>query len=154
MVFSWYLRDTGLHRHSWGIGFSEIKQSSAYMKIIRPEKVLRSGLVDFLHKSPDLQTALDDLSGDLYFRLGSASFSVAELLGKPDQRQLDKRKKTEIIFDETALPTLIRFRNMSKRQRLWNLIWLIIRRRARVRFGSFRAFVSMTRKGISIFGSI
>jgi ribosomal protein S18 acetylase RimI-like enzyme len=153
LVFSWYLRDSGLHKHSKKLGFVEVWQASAYMKIMRPEKLLRSGLRDFLHKSPDLRDALDDLSDSLYFRFGASAFSMAELLGKADQQSVDDREKTEIIFKESSFPTLVKLRNMSRRRRFWSLVYLLLLRRARIRFGSFKAFVSLARKGFSIAAS-
>lgn len=153
LVFSWYLRDSTLHQHSKKLGFVEIRQPLAYIKVLKSEKLLKSGLLDFLHKSPDVKRALDDLSDSLYFRLGDTAFSMAELLGKAVEKAPDQRKKMEIIFKESSIPTLVRFRSMGKRRRLLNLLWLLTLRRARLRFGSFKAFINLARKGISVAGS-
>jgi len=154
LVFSWYLRDSGLHKHSKEMGFIEIKQPPAYMKIIRPEKLLRSGLLDFLHKSPGLTEKISELSNDLQFGLGKVTFSFAELLDKCDQSATQNDRKIEIIFNKDSLTSLIKFRNMTKRQRLLRLISLLILRRVRIKFGSFAAFMNFARKGLSVIGSI
>ena len=153
LVFSWYLRDSGLHKHSKKMGFSEVKQPPAYMKIIRPEKLLRTGLLDFLHKSPGLEEKFDELSYDLYFGFGEATFSMAELLDKRSQNT-QKERKIQVVFNEDSLRSLIKFRNMTKRQRLFSLVSLLVLRRAKIKFGSFAAFMSLARKGLSVFGSI
>jgi predicted N-acetyltransferase YhbS len=154
LVFSWYLRDSGLHKHSKKMGFIEIKQPPAYMKIIRPEKLLRSGLLDFLHKSPGLEEKIGELRNDLYFGLGEVTFSFAELIHEFDQNVPRNERKIEIIFNKDSLISLIKFRNMTKRQRLLRLISLLILRRVRIRFGSFAAFMNFARKGLSVIGSI
>jgi ribosomal protein S18 acetylase RimI-like enzyme len=154
LVFSWYLRDSGLYKHSKEMGFIEVKQPPAYMKIIRPEKLLRSGLLDFLHKSPGLEEKIGELRNNLYFSLGEATFSFAELIDEFDQNALKNERKIEIIFNKNSLISLIKFRNITKRQRLLRLISLIILRRVRIRFGSFAALMHFARKGLSIIGSI
>lgn len=154
LIFSWYLRDSGLHQHSKRIGFTEIKQPVAYMKVIAPEKLLRSGLCDFLHKSPALEEKINELGWDLHFRLGRTTFSYADLLEKRDQSEALSKDRIEVIFDENSLPSLIRFRNMTKRQRLLSLVSLIIFRRVKIKLGSFAEFVKLARKGLSVIASV
>ena len=155
LVFSWYLKGTGLHAHSKKIGFVEVKQSPAYMRIIRPEKVLRSGLSDFLHKNQRLVKALQDLDNDsLYFYIGSYKFSITELLGKADKKSLKDRGKVEIILDESSLSTISKFRNMSGCQRLTHLALLTLSRKVKIKFNSFRVFLNVIWKGAVCLGSI
>lgn len=154
LVFSWYLRDSGLHKHSKEMGFIEIKQPPAFMKIIRPEKLFRSGLLDFLHKSPGLEEKIGELRNRLYFGLGEVTFSFAELVDKFDQNAPQNRKKIEIIFNRNSLTSLIKFRNMTKHQRLLRLILLLALRRVKIKFGSFGAFMDFARIGLSAIGSI
>ena len=155
LVFSWYLKGTGLHAHSKKIGFVEVKQSPAYMRIIRPEKVLRSGLSDFLHKNQRLVKALQDLDNDsLYFYIGSYKFSITELLGKADKKSLKDRGKVEIILDESSLSTISKFRNMSRCQRLTHLALLTLSRKVKIKFNSFRVFLNVIWKGAVCLGSI
>jgi predicted N-acetyltransferase YhbS len=154
LVFCWYLRGSSLHSHSKEIGFVEIKQPPAYMKVIRPEKVLRSGLLDLLHKNQSLNMTLQGLDGTMLFRLGKSQFSVAELLGKGDEKPVKDQGKVEIIFDKSSLVTLARFRNMNKRQRLKCLVSMVILRRAKIRFSSFKALLNLARKGLAVIGSL
>ena len=154
LVFSWYLRGTSLHTHSKDIGFIEVKQPPAYMKVIRPEKVLRSGLLDLLHKSQSLSKKLQDLDDHLSFRFGKSEFSVTKLLGKDDDKSAKDQRKVEIIFGEDSLVMLAKFRNMNKRQRLKCLISLFLLRRVKIRFSSFKALLNLTRKGLAVIGSI
>jgi len=154
LVFCWYLRGTGLHAHSKKIGFIEIKQLPAYMKVLRPEKVLRSGLLDFLHKNQKLMNELQDVDYNLCFRFGKSQFSIAELLSKADKKPVKSHKKVAIIFDESSVSLLAKFRNMDKRQRLQQLILLVLLRKAKVKFSSFRAFLALARKAVAIIGTI
>ena len=153
LVFSWYLRGSSLHAHSKDIGFVEVKQPSAYMKIIKPEKVLRSGLLDLLHKNQALSKALQDLDSDLFFCLGESTSSIGELLDKVDEKPA-KPRKIEISFDENSLVMLAKFRNMNKRQRLRCLISLFLLRRVKIRFSSFKALLNLVQKGLALVGSI
>ena len=154
LVFSWYLRGSSLHAHSKDIGFIEIKQPPAYMKVIKPEKVLRSGLLDLLIKSQTLRETLQDFDGEVFFRFGKSEFSVAKLLGKVDEKPAKDQRKVEIIFEEGSLVMLAKYRNMNKRQRLKCLISLILLRRAKIRSSSFKAFLNLARKGLTVIGSI
>jgi len=154
LIFSWYLRGSSLHAHSKAVGFVEVKQPAAYMKVMKPEKVLRSGLLDLLHKSQSLSRALQDLDSELIFRFGKFEFSVTELLGEAGKKSAKDQEKVEIILDVASLVTLAKFRNMSKRQRLKCLISLILLRKAKIRFSSFRALLNLAQKGLVVIGSI
>ena len=154
LVFCWYLRGTGLHAHSKKIGFVEIKQLPAYMKVLSPEKVLRSGLLDFVHKNQKLKNELQDVDYNLCFRFGKSQFSISELLNKADKKPVKNHKKVVIIFDESSISLLAKFRNMDKRQRLQQLVLLVLLRKAKVKFSSFRAFLALARKVVAVIGAI
>jgi N-acetylglutamate synthase-like GNAT family acetyltransferase len=154
LVFSWYLRGSGLHKHSEEMGFVEIEQPPAYMKIIRPEKLLRSGLLDFLHKSPGAKEKIGELSNDIYLSLDKATFSLAGLIGKCSPQVVQPKRKIEIVFYRDSINSLVKFRNMTKRQRLFRLILLLMLRRVRIKFGSFTAFMNFARKGLYIIGFV
>jgi len=153
LVFSWYLRDSALHKHSKKLGFIEVKQPPAYMKVMRPQKLLRTGLLDFLHKSPNLRSELEGLN-DLFFGIDESTFSIDQLLDRTPLKSDQDQGKVLIVFTERSLSTLVKFRNMTKRQRLLSLISLFALRRARIKFSSFGAFINLARKGLSLVGSI
>ncbi len=154
LVFSWYLRGSGLYAHSKDLGFVEIRQPPAYMKVIKPEKILRSGLLDLLIKSQALRQTLQDFDGEIFFRIGKSEFSVAELLGKVNEKPAKDRRTVEMIFAKDSLAMLAKFRNMNKRQRLKSLVLLVLLRRAKIRFSSPKAFLNLARKGLAVIGSI
>jgi ribosomal protein S18 acetylase RimI-like enzyme len=154
LAFSWHLRGAKAYNHNKKIGFIEIKQPPAYMKVIRPEKVLKSGLFDLLIKSQSLREALQDLDSELFFRLGKSEFSITEILGKDEEKPAKGQRKIEIVFDEGSLGMLTKFRNMNKRQRLKCLISLILLRKTKIRFSSFKALLNLARKGLAVIGSI
>lgn len=154
LVFCWYLRGTGLHAHSKKIGFVEIKQTPAYMKVQRPENMLRNGLLDFLHKNQRLMNKLQGADFNLHFRFGKSEFCATELLSKTGKKPAQNQRNINVTFDESSISFLARFRNMDKRQRLQQLALLFLLRKAKVKFSSFRTLLALARKGVEIFGSI
>lgn len=153
LVFSWYLRGTGLHAHSKKIGFVEIKQPSAFMKVMRPGKVLQSGLSDFLQKNPRLKLVVPDF-GNITLQLGEYKFSIMELLGAQREKPSKIGESIEIFLDESSITVLAKFRTLSMRQRLQSLIMLLLLRKAKIRFHSFAAFFNLIRKVVAAIGSI
>lgn len=154
LAFSWHLKGSRAYNHNKKVGFIEVKQPPVYMKIIRPEKVLKSGLIDLLHKSQNLRKSLKDLGGDIFFCLGNCEFSVAELLSTAHEKPAKDRGKVKIILDRSSLSVLASFRNLSRFQRLARLASLILLRRIKVRFSSFKAFLNAVRKGGAVIGSV
>jgi len=154
LAFAWHLKGSNAYKHNKRIGFVEVKQSPVYIKVIRPEKVLKSGLFDLLHKNQRMKEVLQELGDDLCFRLGKFEFSVVELLGRVDKKLRKDRSKVEIVLDENSLFIMANFRNMSRLKRILSLILLISLRRAKIRFSSFKALLNLARKGVAIIGSI
>ena len=154
LAFTWHLKGSNAYKHNKRIGFIEVKQFPVYMKVIRPEKVIKSGLFDLLHKNQRLKDALQGLETDICFRLGKFKFSVAELLSTVYKKPKKDQSKVEIILDESSLFVMANFRNMSKLKRITNLIMLILLKKAKIRFSSFKALLNLVRKGVTILGSI
>ena len=154
LIFAWHLKGSNAHKHNKKIGFIEVKQFPVYMKVIRPEKVIKSGLFDLLHKNPRLKEELQKLKVDIYFCLGKVEFSIAELLKEVDKKPRNAQSKVKIVLDKNSLFVMANFRNMSKLQRITNLIMLILLRKAKIRFGSFKALLNLAREGVAIIGSI
>jgi len=154
LVLSWNLKGSTTYNRNKKTGFIELRQAPAYMKVINPGKVLESGLSDFIHKNQKLRSVLQDLGNDLYFAVGAAEFSVAELLGKIKQQPKVTREGVKLILAESSLPLLTNFRTMSKVQRIRGLTLLLLRRRVKIRFGSPVAFLKVARKGVAILGSL
>jgi predicted N-acetyltransferase YhbS len=154
LVFSWYIRGTGLHAHSKRIGFVEVEQPTAYMKVINPGKLLKSGLSDFLQKNPKLEFKVQGFSDNLHFRLGESQFSVRDLFGVPSKKPIETDKNVEIVFDESSIRLLAQFRTMNMRQRLQGIILLLLLRKAKIKFNSFRALFNLIRNVVETVGSI
>jgi hypothetical protein len=124
------------------------------MKIINPEKVLKAGLFDILHKNQRLKWALQDLEVDLCFRVSGAKLSIAELLGEADESLKKDRRKIEIVLDDDSLLTMVNFRNMCKLEKIGKLVLLILLRRIRIKFDSLKGLLNLARKGVDFLGSI
>jgi len=154
LAFTWHLKGSNAHNHNKRIGFIEVEQFPVYMKVVRPGKVIRSGLFDLLHKNQRLKEVLQELKVDICFCLGEYEFSVAELLDRVDKKPRKTRSKVKIILDENALFVVANFRNLSKFKRITSLIMLILLRRAKIRFSSFKALLDVAHEGVTIIGSI
>jgi hypothetical protein len=154
LVFTWHLKGSNAYRHNKRIDFVEVKQFPVYMKVIRPEKVMKSGLFDLLHKNQRIRKILEKLEVDLCFHLGKIEFSTAELFGKVDKKLKQNLGKIEIVLDENSLFIIANFRNMNKFKRITSLIILILLGRAKIKFSSFKALLRLARKGVVIIDSI
>jgi len=154
LSFTWHLKGSNAYNHNKRIGFIEIKQSPIYMKVIRPEKVIRSGLFDLLHKNQKLKEALQGLGSDIYFRLGKYEFSILDLLSEDKEKLRKNQSKIEIVLDENSLYVIANFRNMTKLKRIMSLIMLMFLRRAEIKFSSFKGLLNLVHKGVAIIDSI
>ncbi len=153
-AFTWNLKGSTTYTHNRKTGFMEVTQSPAYVKILRPEKVLKAGLSDFLIKNPRLNNVLQNLEVDICFSYGASDFSLAELVGYTEKQQEKPQDKVKVFLKESSLATLVNFRNMSNFQRIRSLALLSLLGRAKVRFGSFKTFVRLCRKGKAVLGAI
>lgn len=153
LALTWHLRGSNAYEHNRKTGFVEINQSLVYMKIIKPDKVLMTGLFDLLQKNQRLRWVLEGMRNDLCFRVGEAEFSVADLLGKRSEH-LERQTKVEIVFDKNSLPTVANFRNMSKFEKIQNLVLLMLLRRIKVKFVSISGLLNLVRKSVTIVGAI
>ena len=154
LVLSWNLKGSTTYNRNGKTGFIELGQTPAYMKITNPGKVLKSGLSDFMHKNQRLRSVLQDLGNDLYFSVGAAEFSVAELIGETGQHPKARGQGVRLVFSENSLSLLINFRTMGKLQRIRGFTLLLLCRRLKIRFGSPITFLKVARKGVAILGSL
>ena len=154
LAFTWNLKGSTTYNHNRKTGFIELRQASAYVRIMNPGKVLRSGLSDFIHKNQKLRSILHDLENDLYFSIGEAEFPVAELLGETSQQPKASGKGVKLVFAESSLPLLTNFRTMSKLQRIRGLTLLLLCRRVKIRFGSPVVSLKVARKVVAILGCL
>lgn len=151
--FAWHLKGSNAFKHNKRAGFIEVKQSAAYMKIMNPEKVLKTGLYDVLHKNQSLRWALQGLEDNLCFRVGEATFSVAELLGRTGNSLKEDRRKIQIVLDDKSLLTMINFRNMDRLEKIAKLLSLILRRRIKIKVNSLKVLLDLARNGVAVVGS-
>lgn len=158
LAFTWHLKGSNAYKHNKKIGFVEIKQTPAYIKIIKPEKMLKAGVIDFIHKNERLRTVLHDLGTDLHFQIGNAKFSVNEIIHHNTKRRdgepKKKRRRIDITVDESALPFLANFRSMSKLERFQSLVSLLLLGRVKLRFNSFWALLKLGSRGLTVVGTI
>lgn len=154
LALMWNLKGATTYRHNRKTGFVEIQQAPAFMKIMKPEKVLKAGLFDLIHKNERLREALQRWGNDLGFRLGESEFSLRELLDEASQKPASRRRKVEIVFADHSLPSLVSFRNRSKLQRLKILALLVLLRKVRIKIDSYRVLPKLLSEGVRILGAL
>jgi GNAT superfamily N-acetyltransferase len=154
LIFTTNLRGSTSYNHNKKTGFIELRQAPAYIKIINPQKVLRSGLSDFIHKNQKIRGSLQDLRNSLFFRIGKTEFPVGELLGETAQQPETGGDRVTIVLDESSAFLVTRFRTSGRLQRIASLVSLLLRGKIRVKSSSFRAFVKFLRKGAAVIASL
>ncbi|MFQ6065095.1 MAG: GNAT family N-acetyltransferase [Candidatus Bathyarchaeia archaeon] len=154
LAFTWHVKGSDAYNHNKRIGFVEVKQSPVYMRIIKPAKVIKSGLFDLLQKNQSLKEALRKLGVDLCFRLDNSKFSVTEILGRVDKKPKKDQSRIEIVLDKNSLHVIANFRNMGRLKRIACLIMLVSLGRAKIKFGSFKTLLTLILKGVALIGSI
>jgi len=150
MAFAWNLKGSATYKNNIKSGFIEIQQPLVYAQIIRPEKVLKAGLVHLIHRRGKLREALAK-SGELYLTMGKSRLSLAELAGA---KQEDLGKRVEIILNKDALSLLVNFRSWGRWQRISSLIRLIITGKARIRTNAPGALAKLCVRGIKVLASL
>jgi len=148
--FGWMLKGSTGYNNSKKMGFVEIRQPAAYMKVINPGKVFKSGLSDFVHKNQKMKNALQNLTGDLYFSTAETEFSIGELLGETGEQPRADGDRIRVIFDESCLSLITKFRTSSRLQRINSLVLLLLLRKIKIQFGSFSAFAKFIRRGVKV----
>jgi len=154
LIFTTNLRGSTTYKHNKKTGFIELGWAPAYAKIINPGKFLRSGLSDFINKNQKIRDSLQDLRNNLFFSIGKTEFSAVELLGEPAQQPKTSGSRVSIIFDESPLFLMTKFRTSSRLQRIASLVLLLLCGRIRIKFSSFKALAKFIRKGVRVLASL
>ena len=150
MAFAWHLKDSASYNRNIRSNFLEVKQTPVYARIIKPENVLKAGLLHLIHRRAKLRQVLAELK-EVYLTIGDTKLSVAELAGaKPE----DSGKIIEVILKESSLSLLVNFRSWGKWRRIGTLILLIITGKARLRTTSPGALVKLFIRGIEILAAL
>ena len=152
--FGWVLKGSDAYKSDIKSGFVEIRQSTAYMKVIRPEKFFKIGLLDTLRKSQRLRKSLQNLDFDLEFYFGEFKLSITDLLGETCGGRRRSRRYLKVILDRKALSSIASFRNMDRLRRVVTLFFLLAFRRIKIKYSSFRTLLSAVIKGVDIIGAL
>ncbi|MCR6691291.1 MAG: GNAT family N-acetyltransferase [archaeon YNP-LCB-003-016] len=147
LVFGWTLKGSDAYKSDVRAGFVEIKQLPAYIKIIRPEKVLKASLKDFLAKNQRVRKVFQETDFDMIFQFKEHTFSIQSIIATPKTLTFSEKDYVKIIYNEKAIKHLVNFRNMSKVKRILSLIYLLIFMKIRVKIGSIRMFFKTVLKG-------
>ena len=150
MAFAWHLKGSASYKRNIGSGFIEIRQAPVYARIIKPEKVLKAGLLHLIHRRGKLREALAK-SRELYLTMGNIRLSLAELAGAERE---DSEKIIEVVLNKDAISLLVNFRSWGKWQRIGNLIRLLITGKARVRTNAPGALVKLCVRGLKVLASL
>jgi len=151
--FTWTFKGSLAYQHHMKTGFLEINQAPSFMKIFSPDKVLRAGLRDFLHKNRKMSTVLHSMKTELYLRVGEAEFCTSDLLAKPALSS-DKKHSVRFILADEVVYWLANFRTSSRPGRIKSLALLLLAGKVRMKFGSLYSLLELARKGVAILGSL
>jgi len=147
LVFGWTSRGSDAYKSDIRAGFVEIKQLPAYIKIIKPEKVLKAGLKDFLVKNQKIRKAFQKIDFDIVFQFKEHTFSIRSIISTSKTSAMGGKDCVKIIFHEKAVKYLVNFRNMGKVRRVLSLLYLLLSLKIKIKVGSIRMFLKMLFRG-------
>jgi len=150
MAFAWHLKGSASYHRNISSGFIEIRQTPVYAQIIKPEKVLKAGLLNLIHRRGKLREALAK-SKELYLVIGNTRLSLAELAGA---RREDSGKIIEVVLNKNAISSLVNFRSWGRWQRIGSLILFLITGKARVRTNTPGALAKLCVRGLKVLASL
>jgi N-acetylglutamate synthase-like GNAT family acetyltransferase len=154
LAFGWTQKGSGAYKSDTKFGFVEISQSAAYMKIIRPDKIFQLGLINLLRKNQKLRRSLINLGFDLQFCFEQSTISVTNLVGEPQTDHAENKKCIKFFLDKNSQPKIANFRNMTKIQIISTLLPLFFLKRLKIKFSSFKTFLTAIKKGVQLIGSL
>jgi len=146
LVLGWTLKGSGAHKSDIRAGFVEIKQLPAYIKIIKPEKVLKAGLKDFLAKNQKIRKILEETGVDISFRFEKYSFKIQSIIPATEISTLSEKDYIEIILNEKAMKYLVSFGSVDRVRKVLSLLYLLVSRKIKIKLGSLRAFLKLILK--------
>ena len=149
----WTLKGSLVYRHRIKTGFVEINQAPSFIKVFNPDKVLKAGLRDFLHKNRRMSAVLHSMKTELCFRIGDTEFRISDLVVRPGLSS-DRKHSVRFILAEEVVYWLAGFRTSSRAGRIRSLALLLLAGKVRVKFGSLYSLLELTRKGAAIIGSL
>ena len=147
LCFGWVLKNSDAYKSDIRAGFVEVKQFPTYIRILNHSNVLKAGLTDLLAKNNRLRTALLSLEYQIYFQTNKMGFSLSELLNIADDLP---QVGIGIFLDEDSINYVYNFRSIGTLQRLAILSYLLVLRKIKVSFPSFKAFLKFIKKAVSI----
>jgi len=149
LVFTWNARGLITYRHNKKTGFTEVRRGAYYAKILNHEKVLKSQFSDFMRGNGEIVNLVKGFKDHLYLGTGNSLFSVAEILGgEPDLTKA--RKRVKIIFDQSAFPLMLKFKEGGKLQKVISLFSLLLSRKMKIRFTSLSILLKLAWRGVRI----
>jgi N-acetylglutamate synthase-like GNAT family acetyltransferase len=154
LAFGWTQKDSGAYKSDTKIGFVEIRQSAVYMKIVRPDKIFQLGLIDLLSKNQKLRKIIINLGFDLQFCFEQSTINVTNIVSKPRTDHSEYKRYVQVFLDKKSQTKIASFRNMNKIQIVSTLLPLFLFTRLKIKFSSFRTFLSIIKKGVQIIGAL
>lgn len=154
LAFGWTQKGSVAYKSDTKFGFVEIRQSAAYMKIIRPDKIFQLGLNDLLRKNQELRKTLSNLDFDVQFCFEQSTINVTDLVGEPRIDYAENKKYVQVFLDKKSQPKIANFRNMSKIQLVSTLLPLLLFRKLKIKFSSINTCLSAIKKGVQLIGAL
>ncbi len=151
LCFGWTLKNSDAYKSDIRQGFVEVKQFPTYLRILDYGNILKAGLSDILVKNGRLRAALLSFECPIYFKTHSKKFSISELFDGVSGSQQDK---IEIFFDENAIKRIYNFRSIGKTKKMYILMYLLVLRKIKISYSSFKAFIIFIKQAKAIISSL
>jgi len=154
LAFGWTQKGSDAYKNDVKFGFTEIKQTATYMKILRPDKMFQAGLINLLRKNKKLKKIAIDLGFDLQFCFEQATISITSLVGESRTDHSENEKYVQVFLDKKSQIKIANFRNISKIRTVSSLLQLFLFKRIKINFSSFKIFLSTIKKGVQVIGAL
>ncbi len=154
LALGWTQKGSSAFKSDAKFGFVVIRQSAVYMKIVRPDKIFQLGLIDLLHKNRGLREILISLGFDLQFCFEQSTINVTNLVGGLRIDHSENAEFIQVFVDKRSETKIASFRHLSKTQIVSILLPLFLFKRLKIKFSSFKTFLTAIKKGVQVIGTL
>lgn len=147
LCLGWVLRNSDAYKSDMRVGFIEVNQFPTYLKILNYGSVLKAAIADLLAKNSRLKNSLLSIEYPIYIKTDEIEFP---LINNDDESNETVQERIEIFLGESAIKKIYNFRSLNTMQRVILLANLLVLRKMKIFFPSFRAFSKLLKNVGSI----
>jgi len=147
LCLGWVLRNSDAYKSDMRVGFVEAKQFPTYLRILNYGSVLQAGIADLLIKNKRLNNSLLSIRYPIYFKTNTTEFPLSNI----DEKEKGPFQGRIVIYlSESAIKEIYNFRSLNTSQRMILFANLLLFRKMKVSFPSFKAFLSFLKNSGAI----